>query len=289
MAFFRDLTALLRFSGFRRLFAVRLLSQGSDGIFQAALASTVMFSPERAPTAGAFAAILLPFTILGPFVGVFLDWWSRRWILVASNAIRVFLLLVIALLVARDNVGWLFCPLVLLAFSVNRFLLAGLSASLPHVVRRELLVTANGVSPTCGTLAYLCGLGFGVAVHPRVAQRRHRPSRRSRVLLPVRSPNLAASEPWAGPGGNRQRGTTGPENVVRGLHDAARHQPPVWPTGPRRGRGGPAALRRDNRRDDLALSKLLRAGQRGQGWLASESQSAHPVWASPSPRWSRRR
>ena len=89
MAFFRDLTALLRFSGFGRLFAVRLLSHGSDGIFQVALASTVLFSPERAPTsgaiAGAFAAILLPFTILGPFVGVFLDRWSRRWILVCQG------------------------------------------------------------------------------------------------------------------------------------------------------------------------------------------------------------
>ena len=68
MAFFRDLAALLWFSGFPRLFAVRLLSQGSDGIFQVALVSTVLFSPERAPTAGAiavaFATILLPFTVL---------------------------------------------------------------------------------------------------------------------------------------------------------------------------------------------------------------------------------
>ena len=169
MAFFRDLAALLWFSGFRRLFAVRLLSQGSDGIFQVALVSTVLFSPERAPTAGAiavaFATILLPFTVLGPFVGVFLDRWPRRRILMASNSIRAILLLVIALLAVRDDVGWLFYLLVLAAFSVNRFLLAGLSAGLPHVVSRELLVTANGVSPTCGTLAYLSGVAFGGAVH----------------------------------------------------------------------------------------------------------------------------
>ena len=231
MAFFRDLTALLRFSGFRRLFAVRLLSQGSDGIFQVALASTVLFSPERAPTAGAiavaFAAILLPFTILGPFVGVFLDRWSRRRILMASNAIRVVLLLVIALLVERDNVGWLFYLLVLLAFSVNRFLLAGLSASLPHVVRRELLVTANGVSPTCGTLAYLCGLGFGGVVHAVW----HSDS----IVLIVGAVSyfLSALLAWRLP-------RLGPDleeidsavrqalnNVVRGLQDAASHLPPL--------------------------------------------------------------
>ena len=231
MTFFRDLAALLRFSGFRRLFAVRLLSQGSDGIFQVALASTVLFSPERAPTAGAiavaFATILLPFTILGPFVGVLLDRWSRRRILVISNGIRTILLLVIALLVAGDNIGWLFYLLVLTAFSVNRFLLAGLSASLPHVVSRELLVTANGVSPTCGTLAYLCGLGFGGAVHAV--------SHSDGVVLVVGalsyllSALVASRLPYLGPDlegiDSAVRAALG--NVVRGLHDAVRHLPPL--------------------------------------------------------------
>jgi MFS family permease len=229
VTFFRDLAALLRFSGFRRLFAVRLLSQGSDGIFQVALASTVLFSPERAPTAGAiavaFATILLPFTILGPFVGVLLDRWSRRLILVASNAIRVILLLGIALLVVRDDVGWAFYLLVLTAFSVNRFLLAGLSASLPHVVSRELLVTANGVSPTCGTLAYLCGLGFGGAVDAV--------SHSDGVVLVVGAASyllsalVASRLPYLGPdleGIDRAvREALG--NVVRGLLDAVRHLP----------------------------------------------------------------
>ncbi|MEP7192653.1 MAG: MFS transporter [Actinomycetota bacterium] len=229
MTFFRDLAALLRYSGFRWLFAVRLLSQGSDGIFQVALASTVLFSPERAPTAGAiavaFGTILLPFTILGPFVGVFLDRWSRRRILVVSNAIRVVLLLVIALLVAGDNVGWLFYLLVLTAFSVNRFLLAGLSASLPHVVSRDLLVTANGVSPTCGTLAYLGGLGLGGAVHAV--------SHSDGVVLVVGAASyllaalVALRLPYLGPDlegiDSAVREALG--NVVRGLRDAVRHLP----------------------------------------------------------------
>jgi len=49
MTFLRDLAALLQFSGFRRLFEVRLLSEGSNGIFQVALASTVLFSPSKPP------------------------------------------------------------------------------------------------------------------------------------------------------------------------------------------------------------------------------------------------
>jgi MFS family permease len=231
VTFFRDLAALLRFSGFRRLFAVRLLSQGSDGIFQVALASTVLFSPEQAPTAGAiavaFATILLPFTVFGPFAGVFLDRWPRRRILMASNAIRAILLLAIALLVVRGDVGWLFYLLVLAAFSLNRFLLAGLSASLPHVVGRELLVTANGVSPTSGTIAYLGGLAFGGLIHAVshsdgavlvVAAASYLVSAVIAWRLPNLGPDLEGIDSVV-------REALG--NVVRGLGDAARHLPPL--------------------------------------------------------------
>jgi len=145
----------------------------------------------------------------------------------ASNAIRAILLLVVALLVVRDDVGGLFYLLVLAAFSVNRFLLAGLSASLPHVVSRELLVTANGVSPTCGTLAYLSGVAFGGAVHAL--------SHSDGIVLVVGAVSyfLSALLAWRLPNlgpdlegiDNAVREALG--NVVRGLGDAARHLPPL--------------------------------------------------------------
>jgi MFS family permease len=230
MSFSRDLAALLRFSGFRRLIAVRLLSQGSDGIFQVALASTILFSPERAPTAGgiavAFATILLPFTVLGPFVGVLLDRWPRRRILIASNASRAVLVLLIALL-ARDDVSWIFYLLVLAAFSLNRFLLAGLSASLPHVVGRDQLVMANAVSPTCGTLAYLLGVAFAGAVRgvwhsDTIVLVIGAVSYLLSALLARRLPNLG---PDLSDIESAARAALG--KVVGGLEDAARHLPPL--------------------------------------------------------------
>ena len=77
-----NLIAILGRPGFRRLLATRILSQIADGWFQVGLAGSIFFNPERAPdalaiTAG-FAVILLPYSVLGPFVGVFLDRWSRR-------------------------------------------------------------------------------------------------------------------------------------------------------------------------------------------------------------------
>jgi MFS family permease len=154
---------LLRRQRFRQLFAVRVTSQFSDGIFQVALASFVLFSPERQPDAAsiaaALAAVLLPFSVLGPFVGVFLDRWSRRQVLLVSNLVRLVPVLLVAIMVATDMTGpWLFGS-ILVAFSINRFFLAALSASLPHVVEPEELVLANSITPTSGTLSFIFGLG----------------------------------------------------------------------------------------------------------------------------------
>jgi MFS family permease len=161
----RHLQHLLRGRRFRQLFAVRVASQLTDGVFQVALASYVVFSPERQPTptaiAGALAVVLLPFSVLGPFVGVLLDRWSRRQVLAWSNFVRVGLLAVLAAGVAVDLRGPVLFGLVLVCLSVNRFLLAGLSAALPHVVEPDDLVTANAVTPTAGTMAFLVGLGVG--------------------------------------------------------------------------------------------------------------------------------
>lgn len=88
----RDLRVLLRFRDFRRLLAVRLLSQLSDGVFQVALAAYVVFSPEKqaspAAIASAMAVLLLPYSLLGPFTGVLLDRWRRRQVLLHCNLLR---------------------------------------------------------------------------------------------------------------------------------------------------------------------------------------------------------
>lgn len=168
MSFVGDLRSVLRGRDFRKLFAVRLTSQFADGVFQVALASYVFFSPERQTSAGAaaaaFAVLLLPYSVVGPFAGVLLDRWSRRQVLFWANAIRVVLMIGVASLVASDVAGVAFYVLVLGCLSVNRFLLAGLSAALPHTVPRDELVMANAVSPTSGTVAFLLGGATGFSL-----------------------------------------------------------------------------------------------------------------------------
>ena len=165
-----DLRTVLRGRDFRRLFMTRVISQAGDGAFQVGLASLFFFSPQRAATAGAaaaaFAVALLPYTVIGPFAGVLLDRWRRRQVLVVSNLLRAAMVVGVSALVATDAVGlWLYL-VVLACLSVNRFFLAGLGASLPHVVDRDQLVMANAVTPTAGTVAAIAGaaLGYGLRV-----------------------------------------------------------------------------------------------------------------------------
>ncbi|MCU1538691.1 MAG: major facilitator superfamily 1 [Humibacillus sp.] len=168
MTFLRAVRTLLHLHGFRRLFVARLSSSFSDGIFQVALASHVLFNPEKAADAQsialAFATILLPYTALGPFVGVLLDRWNRRRVLVVSQLLRVTTMLGVAALLLDSHGDGLFFTLVLVVFSLNRFILAGLASAMPHVVTRDRLVSANSVAPTCGSIAYLLGGAVGTGV-----------------------------------------------------------------------------------------------------------------------------
>ncbi|MER6118948.1 MFS transporter [Streptomyces sp. NPDC001743] len=164
----RDLRVLLRLRNFRRLLGVRVLSQSADGVYQVALAAHVVFSPEKQASAGAIASamavLLLPYSLIGPFAGVLLDRWPRRQVFLYGNLLRAALSCCTALLILGSAPDWLFYASALCVTAVNRFVLAGLSAALPRVVDRDLLVLANSLSPTAGTLAATAGGGLAFAV-----------------------------------------------------------------------------------------------------------------------------
>ncbi|MEU8246344.1 MFS transporter [Nonomuraea sp. NPDC048916] len=165
MSFVADLRVVLRGRDFRRLFGTRLVSQFSDGIFQFGVAGFAFFSPEKQTTAlevaTGLAVLLLPYSILGPFVGVFIDRWSRRQILVFAPMVRGALLLGAAVLVASGVPDPVFYVAALGVLAVNRFFLAALGASLPHVVPPDRLMAANAVTPTSGTVLTFVGAGLG--------------------------------------------------------------------------------------------------------------------------------
>ncbi len=166
MSFVSDLRVVLAGRDFRRLFGTRLVSQFSDGIFQFAVVGFAFFSPEKSTTAvqiaTGLAVLLLPYSVLGPFAGVFIDRWSRRQILVVAPLVRGALLLVAAALVLAGAPDAFFYAAALGVLGVNRFFLAALGASLPHVVPADRLLVANAVTPTSGTVMTFLGAGLGL-------------------------------------------------------------------------------------------------------------------------------
>lgn len=156
------LRELLALRDLRRLLGVRLVGQVGDGLFQTALLLVVFFDPNDATSAGqaaaAFAVLLLPFSVVGPFAGVFLDRWRRQRVLRNANLVRAALVAVTATaLAALGDASLVVQGLALVVISTNRFVLSALSAALPHVVAERQLVTANALTTTVGGGAFALG------------------------------------------------------------------------------------------------------------------------------------
>ena len=153
---------------FARLLRVRWTGQLTDGIFQSALASFVLFSPERQANALsaalAFAVVLLPYSIIGPFVGTILDRISRQRAIAFSNLTRAITLLVISLLIFQGRTGVELTVFVLVAFGVNRLILAGLSAGIPLMIESKSLISANALAVTGGSVFVVIGGGIGLGI-----------------------------------------------------------------------------------------------------------------------------
>src|SRR5947207_9890162 len=120
---------VLSFRDFRQLVWVRLATQLGDGLFQAVLIGSVVFSPTRQSTtvgfAKALAILVVPYSAIGPFAGVFIDRWPRKVILVAAPIARAGLAF---LVIGGTSPAVPFYAGSLLVLSGNRFLLTTVSS-----------------------------------------------------------------------------------------------------------------------------------------------------------------
>jgi MFS family permease len=168
-SFAGDLRVVLAEPDFRKLFASRLVSQAGDGVFNAGFAAYAFFSaqtfPDPVAAVDAFAVLYLPYSLIGPFAGVFIDRWSRRQIIVISALIRSAMVAVTGFVVLGGQTGIPLYICALAVLGVNRFFLSAISAGTPHVVRSDKLVMANAVAPTAGTIVGFVGGVVGLGMH----------------------------------------------------------------------------------------------------------------------------
>jgi MFS family permease len=165
--------AALQSRDFRSLLAGRLTSQAADGLFQAYLIAQLVFlNPEKHGTAvgvaKAYAVLIIPFSVVGPLAGVFIDRWARRSILAWTPVLRT--VAAAALLPLTGSSPYLYAP-ALIVVSLNRFYLATATAVIPSVVEDPNLLVANSMSTVGGTVATFLGLAVGTKIAEPIGTR----------------------------------------------------------------------------------------------------------------------
>lgn len=135
-------------SGLSRLIELHAFNAAGDAAVAISLAGTLFFQVPTGEARGQVALFLgltmLPFAIVAPLIGPFLDRFShgRRWAIGATMAIRCFLCWVLATAVVTES-GWLFpaalgCLVASKAYGVTR------AAAIPRLLPPDLtLVKAN--------------------------------------------------------------------------------------------------------------------------------------------------
>lgn len=136
-------------SGLNRLIELHAANAAGDSAFAIALAGTVFFagatSGERGPVLLFLGLTMVPFAIVAPLIGPFLDRFShgRRWAIGATFALRAFLCWVLAGTL-NDGSPWFYVAALGVLVSSKAYGVAK-AAAVPRLLPTEItLVKANG-------------------------------------------------------------------------------------------------------------------------------------------------
>ena len=147
---------------FARLVSARYASQFGDGLFQAFIFARLVFldtdkQSTAAQVAKAVSLLIIPFSLIGPFAGVFIDRWSRRLILTWTPVLKAVCLVPLLFV----NASWAVYTLALVNVSANRFYLTTAGAVTPSLVEDKQLLVGNAITGSAGTVITAAGLAIG--------------------------------------------------------------------------------------------------------------------------------
>lgn len=153
----------LRNRPFLRLWSSQLISQSGDFVFEVALLWLVLEITGSVFAVGlVVAATLLPGILLVPFLGVYVDRWDRRRILLLTNLVEGVVVAVLAVLVWSGSDG--LDLLVVVAFLLgtgSQWIRVASGAMVPAVVRVEDLPPANSLLSFSNSFNQIIGLSVG--------------------------------------------------------------------------------------------------------------------------------
>lgn len=181
--FFNGLFSPFAKRAFAVLMGVQFLAQAGQGVVQGAIGKSIGFGGQKGfdiqnvPSADYLLKVVLllyiPYTLISPFIGVFIDRFPRRRVMWWANLIVAAIVGLVAVvdlipLGNSSSEGKTFATFGLIlaliaAQAVARIALAVKSAAVPDVLSGKDLLQGNGLSQAGGALAQLVGIAFGVA------------------------------------------------------------------------------------------------------------------------------
>lgn len=179
-SFFDKLFAVFSNRDFSVLMGVQFLAQAGQGVIQGAIGKSIAFGGEKGfdvstvPSADYLLKVVLalyvPYTLLSPFVGVFIDRFQRRRVVTWTNVVTAAIVVAVAGAVmlplgkktSEGDVGATIALVIglLAAQACVRVALAVKSASIPDVLSGRHLLEGNGLSQAGGALFQVVGIGF---------------------------------------------------------------------------------------------------------------------------------
>jgi MFS transporter len=169
-----DTAELFRKRDFTSLMGAQWLAQMADGLLGVALAKLITFGGQagfnldvesaRSPRDALVVVLLtfVPYTLFSPFIGVLIDRWDRRRLLIGANAVRAAVLTLILLLgLSRVGDAGLYVSF-LLILAGTRLLLAIKGAGLPTVLGERDLMQGNSISQAGSAIFQLFGAAVGL-------------------------------------------------------------------------------------------------------------------------------
>ncbi|MCI4364987.1 MAG: MFS transporter [Thermoplasmata archaeon] len=156
----------LRSRPFLLLWLSQLISQSGDFVFEVALLWLVLEVTGSVFAVGLVVAVtLIPAVVLGPFLGVYIDRWDRRTILLLTNVAEGTVVAALSALLLTHAVGLsVILVIVFLLGTGGQLVRTTTGAMVPQVVSRDDLAPANSLQTFSGSLNQILGLSVGGVV-----------------------------------------------------------------------------------------------------------------------------
>jgi MFS family permease len=154
--------AILKNRNFLALWIGQIFSQIADRIIFVVFISLIVnhFGSSDRYSSFLYIAFTIPAILLTAIAGVFVDRWPRRAVLVTTNLLRAAIVALIPW-AAEATGGWAIYAMAFLISAATQFFVPAEAATIPMIVNRSCLMTANSLFTTTMMASVIFGFALG--------------------------------------------------------------------------------------------------------------------------------